>query len=197
MALPPHQLSQRPERQPCCDEPYKECGPVAAEQGPPCYNSLVINNAQEYLISILRFNIPLPAPALLLHEIPHSDAQRELVVGSRQQIRDILRGASSRFLLITGPCSIHDPRAGLICRPAPQAGRPIREKICVVMHCCFEKPRTSTGWKGLITDPHLDGSNDIPRACTSPVVSCEPSSTPAFRRPPSSSTRSPRSTLPI
>ena len=111
----------------------------------------------------IAFNIPLPAPALLLHEIPHSDAQRELVVASRQQIRDILRGASSRFLLITGPCSIHDTKAGqeYAARLGKLADR-VREKICIVMRCDFEKPRTSTGWKGLITDPHLDGSNDIP-----------------------------------
>ena len=58
-------------------------------------------------------NIPLPAPALMLHEIPRSVAQEEFVAESRQHIRDILLHVDPRFLLIVGPCSIHDTRAGL------------------------------------------------------------------------------------
>jgi 3-deoxy-7-phosphoheptulonate synthase len=108
-------------------------------------------------------NIPLPAPALLLHQLPRSLAQGEFVAEARQQIRDILQHASPRFLLIVGPCSIHDPRAALdyaagVRRLIDRAG----ERLCLVMRCYFEKPRTSLGWKGLIMDPHLDGSDDIP-----------------------------------
>ena len=108
-------------------------------------------------------NIPLPAPALLLHEIPRTDRQEEFVAESRGRIRDILRHEDPRLLLIVGPCSIHDTRGGfeyatklrgLIDR--------VGEKIFIVMRCYFEKPRTSLGWKGLIMDPHLDGSDDIP-----------------------------------
>jgi len=108
-------------------------------------------------------NIPLPAPALMLHEIPRSDAQEEFVAQSRQQIRDILRHADPRLLLIVGPCSIHDTRAGLeyAVRLRGLIDR-VQEAIYVVMRCYFEKPRTSLGWKGLIMDPHLDGSDDIP-----------------------------------
>jgi 3-deoxy-7-phosphoheptulonate synthase len=108
-------------------------------------------------------NIPLPAPALMLHEIPRSDSQEEFVAESRRQIREILLHADPRFLLIVGPCSIHDTRAGL-----EYAGRlrklidRVRERIFLVMRCYFEKPRTSVGWRGLIIDPHLDGSDDIP-----------------------------------
>jgi 3-deoxy-7-phosphoheptulonate synthase len=108
-------------------------------------------------------NIPLPAPALMLHEIPRSAAQEEFVAESRQHIRDIFLHSDPRFLLIVGPCSIHDVRAGL------EYGTRLRrlidrvqEKLFLVMRCYFEKPRTSTGWKGLIMDPHLDGSNNIP-----------------------------------
>jgi 3-deoxy-7-phosphoheptulonate synthase len=108
-------------------------------------------------------NIPLPAPALLLHEIPRSEAQEEFVAESRRQIRDILGRRDRRFLLIVGPCSIHDPRAGL--EYAERLRGLIdraRDKLFLVMRCYFEKPRTSIGWKGLIMDPRLDGSDDIP-----------------------------------
>jgi 3-deoxy-7-phosphoheptulonate synthase len=108
-------------------------------------------------------NIPLPAPALMLHEIPRSAAQEELVADARQHIRDILHRSDPRFLLIVGPCSIHDIRAGL--EYADRLRRLIdrvQEKLLLVMRCYFEKPRTSMGWKGLIMDPHLDGSDDIP-----------------------------------
>jgi 3-deoxy-7-phosphoheptulonate synthase len=108
-------------------------------------------------------NIPLPAPALMLHEIPRSDSQEDFVAESREQIREIMLQRDRRFLLIVGPCSIHDTRAG-----NEYAGRlrglidRVREKVFIVMRCYFEKPRTSLGWKGLIMDPHLDGSDDIP-----------------------------------
>lgn len=108
-------------------------------------------------------NIPLPAPALMLHEIPRSDAQEEYVAEARQHIRDILLHNDPRFLLIVGPCSIHDTRAGLeyAARLRGLMDR-VRDKVFIVMRCYFEKPRTSMGWKGLIMDPHLDGSDDIP-----------------------------------
>jgi 3-deoxy-7-phosphoheptulonate synthase len=108
-------------------------------------------------------NIPLPAPALMLHEIPRSDAQEEFVAEARQHIRDILLHRDLRFLLIVGPCSIHDTRAGLeyAARLRGLINR-VHEKLFLVMRCYFEKPRTSMGWKGLIMDPRLDGSDDIP-----------------------------------
>jgi 3-deoxy-7-phosphoheptulonate synthase len=66
-------------------------------------------------------------------------------------------------LVIVGPCSIHDPEAAL-----EYAGRlyalrqELADRLCVVMRVYFEKPRTTIGWKGLIYDPHLDGSDDLP-----------------------------------
>ncbi|NLX95509.1 MAG: 3-deoxy-7-phosphoheptulonate synthase [Rhodopirellula sp.] len=108
-------------------------------------------------------NIPLPAPALLLHEIPRTDRQEEFVADSRSQIRDILRHNDPRLLLIVGPCSIHDTQAGLEYATRLRSMiEQVSEKIFIVMRCYFEKPRTSLGWKGLIMDPHLDGSDDIP-----------------------------------
>ncbi|MHC4403049.1 MAG: 3-deoxy-7-phosphoheptulonate synthase [Planctomycetota bacterium] len=108
-------------------------------------------------------NVPLPAPALMLHEIPRTDAQEDFVTEGRQRIREIILHDDSRFLLIVGPCSIHDVRAGLeYATRLRKLIERVREKIYVVMRCYFEKPRTSLGWKGLIMDPHLDGSDDIP-----------------------------------
>jgi len=108
-------------------------------------------------------NIPLPAPALMLHEIPRSEAQGDFVAEARQAIRNIIHRQDPRFLLIVGPCSIHDTDAG---RDYAARLRGLMErvqaKLFLVMRCYFEKPRTSLGWKGLIMDPHLDGSNDIP-----------------------------------
>ena len=111
----------------------------------------------------VKSNVPLPAPALMLHEIPRSDAQEEFVAEARQRIREILLRSDPSFLLIVGPCSIHDIRAGreYAARLRELIDR-VSEKIFIVMRCYFEKPRTSLGWKGLIMDPRLDGSNDIP-----------------------------------
>lgn len=108
-------------------------------------------------------NIPLPAPALMLYEIPRSEAQEEFVAEARQTIRNIIHRQDPRFLLIVGPCSIHDTEAGrdFATRLRGLIDR-VQAKVFLVMRCYFEKPRTSVGWKGLIMDPHLDGSHDIP-----------------------------------
>lgn len=108
-------------------------------------------------------NIPLPAPALMLHEIPRNESHEDFVAESRRCIREIILQRDPRLLLIVGPCSIHDTEAGReyatrLCRLMER----VREKIYLVMRCYFEKPRTTVGWKGLIMDPHLDGSDDIP-----------------------------------
>lgn len=108
-------------------------------------------------------NIPMPAPALMLHEIPRTDAEGDFVAEARQHIRAIISRRDPRFLLIVGPCSIHDTRAGLeYATRLRQLIEDVRERVFVVMRCYFEKPRTAIGWKGLIMDPHLDGSDDIP-----------------------------------
>src|SRR5690606_7058827 len=72
-------------------------------------------------------------------------------------------GGDPRFLVVLGPCSIHDTAAGL-----EYAGRlaaladEVKDSLLLVMRVYFEKPRTTTGWKGLVMDPHLDGTHDIP-----------------------------------
>ena len=108
-------------------------------------------------------NVPLPSPARLQAEIPRGEKQAEFVANSRAHLRSILQGNDPRLLVIVGPCSIHDTEAGIeyAHRLAALAER-LRDKLYIVMRVYFEKPRTTVGWKGLIMDPNLDGSDDIP-----------------------------------
>ena len=108
-------------------------------------------------------NIPLPTPAQLMSDIERTQAQAEFMAESRQHIRNILNGEDPRMLLICGPCSIHDTEAGLdYARKLTALAEEVKDQIYIVMRVYFEKPRTTTGWKGLIMDPELDGSDNIP-----------------------------------
>jgi 3-deoxy-7-phosphoheptulonate synthase len=108
-------------------------------------------------------NIPLPAPALLLSEIDRSEKQAEFMAESRQHIRNILNGEDHRMLLICGPCSIHDTEAGIeYAKKLAELAEEVKHQIYIVMRVYFEKPRTTVGWKGMIMDPQLDGSDNIP-----------------------------------
>ncbi|WP_193105764.1 3-deoxy-7-phosphoheptulonate synthase [Brachybacterium sp. FME24] len=105
---------------------------------------------------------PLPSPADLLAEIPLDPGQAELVARSRDAVREVLAGRDDRLLVVVGPCSIHDPRAGLeYAHLLAEARRELGDDLLLVMRTYFEKPRTTVGWKGLINDPHLNGSHDI------------------------------------
>lgn len=105
---------------------------------------------------------PLPAPSDLRDELPLSEDVARAVVRGRDEVRAIMDGLDDRLLVVVGPCSIHDPVAGLdYARRLAAVARDLREDVLVVMRTYFEKPRTTVGWKGLINDPHLDGSHDI------------------------------------
>lgn len=102
----------------------------------------------------------LPPPEDLIRFFPIRDTPVETqVVAARAAARRIVRGTDDRLLVVVGPCSVHDPRAAL-----DYAGRlaevreRLRDTLEVVMRVYFEKPRTTTGWKGLINDPYLDES---------------------------------------
>ena len=105
---------------------------------------------------------PLVAPALLHQDLSIDPSASETVSSARQRIKSILRGEDQRLLVVVGPCSVHDVKAA---REYAQRLMPIRQRLKdqleVVMRVYFEKPRTTVGWKGLINDPHLDGSYDI------------------------------------
>ncbi len=105
---------------------------------------------------------PIRSPAELKAELPASDDSLHTVVESRAAIERILAGDDPRLLAVVGPCSIHDPVAALeYARGLRETAREIAEAVLVVMRVYFEKPRTRLGWRGLILDPHLDGSYDI------------------------------------
>jgi len=104
----------------------------------------------------------LPAPEYLCREIKRTPDQADFVVQSRKDIENIVFGDDKRFLLIVGPCSIHDVDAGIdYATKLAALAREVEDRILVVMRVYFEKPRTTTGWKGLIMDPQLDGSGDL------------------------------------
>jgi 3-deoxy-7-phosphoheptulonate synthase len=105
---------------------------------------------------------PLVSPRQLKEELPLDARSRDTVVGGREAIQAILSGRDPRFLALVGPCSIHDVRAAEDYALRLAALREaLSDRIHVVMRTYFEKPRTTIGWKGLINDPHLDGSFDM------------------------------------
>ncbi|HEY4104308.1 MAG TPA: 3-deoxy-7-phosphoheptulonate synthase [Polyangiaceae bacterium] len=105
----------------------------------------------------------LKSPNEVTSELPLSDRAASVVFSARQEIQARLRGEDSRPLAIVGPCSIHDPEAALdYAARLLELKQRYAQQILLVMRVYFEKPRTTVGWKGLINDPHLDGSYDIP-----------------------------------
>ena len=105
---------------------------------------------------------PLLTPATIQGELPITPAAAELVAATRDRIRAILQGRDRRLLVVVGPCSIHDTNAAH--EYGEKLGR-LRMELAgsleIVMRVYFEKPRTTTGWKGLINDPRLDGTFSI------------------------------------
>jgi 3-deoxy-7-phosphoheptulonate synthase len=104
----------------------------------------------------------LPSPAQLLREVAKTEAQSEFIAKARADINRLIFTDDKRFLLIVGPCSIHDTRAGAeYAQRLAKLAAEVADRVLIVMRVYFEKPRTTVGWKGLIMDPHLDGSHDI------------------------------------
>ncbi len=104
----------------------------------------------------------LTPPRALKESLPLTTKAAATVLEGRRQLRACLRGEDMRLVVVVGPCSIHDPDAALEDgeRLARTAG-PLSDALRVVMRTYFEKPRTTVGWKGLINDPHLDGTRDV------------------------------------
>ncbi len=105
---------------------------------------------------------PLISPAIFMEELPVSEQASNTVADARQAVEAIICGEDDRLLVVAGPCSIHDTKAAL--EYADRLHGPMQElsgELFIVMRVYFEKPRTTIGWKGLINDPHLDGSFDI------------------------------------
>lgn len=105
---------------------------------------------------------PLVKPSVLLSKLKESAETTHNILQTRTAIHRILHQADDRLLIIVGPCSIHDPKAGMeYARRLLEARKILAADLLIVMRVYFEKPRTTVGWKGLINDPHLDGSYDI------------------------------------
>jgi 3-deoxy-7-phosphoheptulonate synthase len=102
---------------------------------------------------------PLLPPAILLEELPLSEDGSLVVSRARHEVVRILNGEDDRLLVVVGPCSVHDPTAARdYARRLRRLADELAGELRIVMRVYFEKPRTTVGWKGLINDPHLDGS---------------------------------------
>ncbi|MFT6458773.1 3-deoxy-7-phosphoheptulonate synthase [Pseudophaeobacter arcticus] len=101
----------------------------------------------------------LISPDELAAKLPSNDLASKTVLNSRADIQKVLRGADDRLIVVVGPCSIHDTKAAL---EYAERLKPLRDELAgeleIVMRVYFEKPRTISGWKGLVNDPGLDGS---------------------------------------
>lgn len=106
--------------------------------------------------------VELVPPEALFGDLPLGEEREEAVVVARRDVGNVLERVDDRLLVVVGPCSVHDADAAL-----DYAGRlaalaeELRDDLLVAMRVYFEKPRTTTGWKGLINDPYLDGSCDV------------------------------------
>ncbi|HXA45309.1 MAG TPA: 3-deoxy-7-phosphoheptulonate synthase, partial [Candidatus Angelobacter sp.] len=106
--------------------------------------------------------VPLLSPRSLKGQLPTTDESNATVARSRERVIRILRQEDPRLLVVIGPCSIHDEKSALEYATRLNALRKqLADRMEIVMRVYFEKPRTTIGWKGLINDPHLDGSQDI------------------------------------
>lgn len=109
-------------------------------------------NAEEVLIT----------PEALRAELPLDNEGREYVMAAREVISNIIHKRDPRLLVISGPCSVHDVDAAKeYARHLKALHDKYQDSLYIVMRVYFEKPRTTVGWKGLINDPHMDGSFDV------------------------------------
>ena len=106
----------------------------------------------------------LPSPIALCEEIEKTETAAKFVAESREAIHKIIFGNDRRQLVVVGPCSIHDLEAGReYAHKLATLAAEVKDRMLLVMRVYFEKPRTTVGWKGLIMDPNLDGTSDIPQ----------------------------------
>jgi 3-deoxy-7-phosphoheptulonate synthase len=101
-------------------------------------------------------------PSQIIEKLKESAGSTENILATRAAIHRVLHGEDDRLLVVVGPCSIHDTKAGLeYARRLLAIRKHLSDELLIVMRVYFEKPRTTVGWKGLINDPYLDGSYDI------------------------------------
>ncbi|MBS0368249.1 MAG: 3-deoxy-7-phosphoheptulonate synthase [Proteobacteria bacterium] len=114
--------------------------------------------AQTENLNIAAFD-RMPSPEEITASVPLTDKAAQVVLEGRQTLQAILDRKDPRVFVVVGPCSIHDPVAGLdYARRLKKLADEVSDTLVLVMRVYFEKPRTSTGWKGYINDPHMDDS---------------------------------------
>lgn len=105
---------------------------------------------------------PLRTPKELKEILPLTDDLKKSVLAGRKAVNEIVSRQSPRFMVITGPCSIHDEKSAFeYAEKLKKLSDEVNSKILIIMRVYFEKPRTTIGWKGLISDPNLNGTCDI------------------------------------
>ena len=105
---------------------------------------------------------PLISPTILKEEIPVTKTASSNIRSARKEAENIISGKDDRILVVTGPCSIHDPKAAIeYAQRLLEIKDELSKNLMIVMRVYFEKPRTTIGWKGLINDPNLDNTFDI------------------------------------
>ena len=131
-----------------------------AAAAPPAGAARAANRATNN-VNVREFT-PLISPAELATEIPASEAAQSVVQDGRERIKRVLAGEDDRLLCVVGPCSIHDERAALEYAGKLKAvADDTADRLLIVMRVYFEKPRTTVGWKGLISDPGLNEKFDM------------------------------------
>ncbi len=106
--------------------------------------------------------VPLITPQELFDELPLDDERVAVLLHGRSAAHAVLDGVDDRLMVVVGPCSVHDVVAAREYAERLSAeSKRLAGDLLVVMRVYFEKPRTTIGWKGLINDPHLDGSGDV------------------------------------
>src|ERR1035437_5040801 len=109
-------------------------------------------------VNVLEFD-PMPSPEEIHALVPLSQNAVNTVMQGRAALRNVLDRKDHRLIVVVGPCSIHDPVAGLdYARRLKALANEVSDTLLIVMRVYFEKPRTTTGWKGYINDPDMDDS---------------------------------------
>lgn len=120
-----------------------------------------LNTALQHIPTTTKETI-LSLPQQLKAQLPLSSTLAHQINAQRQTIQNILDGHDSRLMIVTGPCSIHDPIAALdFAKKLQQLQSTVADQIFFVMRTYIEKPRTTVGWKGFLYDPNLDGSSNM------------------------------------
>ena len=116
----------------------------------------------------LVYNLNVAAQSVLLtpeeikRRVPLTDQAERTVLAGRHALERILDRTDHRLMVVVGPCSIHDPEAAMdYARRLQALNEQVSDTLFLVMRVYFEKPRTTTGWKGLINDPHMNDSFDV------------------------------------